>query len=165
MFLCSTCIQHHHYHINTSSMDVFHWTLTSPPPTHPNPPVCNLVLHVKTEGSWKLRGTPSLEPIYIYKYINIYIYYTHTVYRDVTENITKASRRPGLSIGISEAKRSKASLGGVGGRRLWFGRVLGRWGRSLPGESSKKRGATSLVFEGWKRSPILDTFCCFLTFF
>ena len=64
-------------------------------------------------------------------------------------------------------KRSEAKLvwGVWGGRRLWFGRVLGRWGRSLPGESSKKRGTTSLVFEGWKRSSILDTFGCFLTFF
>ena len=63
-------------------------------------------------------------------------------------------------------KRSEAKLvWGVWGGRLWFGCVLGRWGRSLPGESSKKRGPTSLVFEGWKRSSILDTFGCFLTFF
>ena len=38
---------------------------------------------------------------------------------------TKASRRPGLSIGISEAKRSEANLGGVGGEALIRAR-LGR---------------------------------------
>ena len=83
------------------------------------------------------------------------------IYIYILRYITKASRRPGLSIGISEAKL----VWGVWGGRLWFGCVLGRWGRSLPGESSKKRGPTSLVFEGWKRSSILDTFGCFLTFF
>ena len=42
------------------------------------------IVHDKTEGSWKPRGTPSLEPIYIYiytyTYTYIYIYTSINIY-------------------------------------------------------------------------------------
>ena len=88
----------HIFNVSTSStyqhlqlINIFNITTSSP--THPSlynlvfststhlpwmPYAYKLDLHVKTEGSWKLRGTPSLDPIYIYIFmymnINIYIY-------------------------------------------------------------------------------------------
>ena len=45
-------------------------TLLHPPHPRPTPPICiqerPFWYSIKTEGSSKLRGTPSLEPIYIY---------------------------------------------------------------------------------------------------
>ena len=57
----SSRIQHHPTH--------FTWRYYTPP--HPHPPPISiqerpLWYSIKTEGSSKLRGTPSLEPIYIY---------------------------------------------------------------------------------------------------
>ena len=67
----SSRIQHHPTH--------FTWRYYTPP-TPPAPPICiqerTFWYSIKAEGSSKLRGTPSLEPIYIYIFIiYIYIYY------------------------------------------------------------------------------------------
>ena len=59
----SSRIQHHPTH--------FTWRYYNPPT--PPPPICiqerTFWYSIKTEGSSKLRGTPSLEPIYNYIYI------------------------------------------------------------------------------------------------
>ena len=72
---------------DSTSSNALHMTLLHPPPrpptpTHPRPPPPPpisiqerpLWYSIKTEGSSKLRGTPSLEPIYIYIHVYIYIY-------------------------------------------------------------------------------------------
>ena len=65
----SSRIQHHPTH--------FTWRYYTPP----TPPICiqerPFWYSIKTEGSSKLRGTPSLEPIYIYilNYISLNLYY------------------------------------------------------------------------------------------
>ena len=71
----SSRIQHHPTH--------FTWRYYTPPhphpPTHPPPPPISiqerpLWYSIKAEGSSKLRGTPSLEPIYIYTRLDLYVY-------------------------------------------------------------------------------------------
>ena len=60
---------------DSTSSNALHMTLLHPTPPHP--PICiqerPFWYCIKTEGSSKLRGTPSLEPIYIYTCTYIYI--------------------------------------------------------------------------------------------
>ena len=55
---------------DSTSSNALHMTLLHPPPP---PPICiqerPFWYSIKTEGSSKLRGTPSLEPLYIYLYL------------------------------------------------------------------------------------------------
>ena len=64
----SSRIQHHPTH--------FTWRYHTPPHP-PTPPICiqerPFWYSIKTEGSSKLRGTPSLEPIYIYICVCMYV--------------------------------------------------------------------------------------------
>ena len=44
-----------------------HDVITPSPPPHPHLfTITTFIVHDKTEGSWKLRGTPSLDPTYLY---------------------------------------------------------------------------------------------------
>ena len=65
---------------DSTSSNALHMTLLHPPHP-PTPPICiqerPFWYSIKTEGSSKLRGTPSLEPIYIYIYIFIFIQYIY----------------------------------------------------------------------------------------
>ena len=58
---------------NNSQSNALHMTLLHPPT--PPPPhlytIKTFIVHDKTDGPWKLRGTPSLDPIYIYIYISL----------------------------------------------------------------------------------------------
>ena len=55
--------------IQRSPHDVITPPLTPPPLIPHLYTITTFIVHDKTEGSWKLRGTPSLEPIYIYIHI------------------------------------------------------------------------------------------------
>ena len=72
---------------DSTSSNALHMTLLhTPPPPPPPPPISiqerPLWYSIKTEGSSKLRGTPSLEPIYIVYICSVYIYivYIYIVY-------------------------------------------------------------------------------------
>ena len=86
----SSRIQHHptHFtwcyytHTHTHTPTPTHPHPPPPTPTHPHPPPPPISIQerplwysIKTEGSSKLRGTPSLEPIYIYIYTHILMLY------------------------------------------------------------------------------------------
>ena len=62
---------------DSTSSNALHMTLLHPPHP-PTPPICiqerPFWYSIKTEGSSKLQGTPSLEPIYICIFIFTYIY-------------------------------------------------------------------------------------------
>ena len=70
---------------NKSQSNAVHMTLLHLP--HPPTPhlytITTFIVHDKIEDPWKLRGTPSLDPIYIYIYIYIHIYiyiYIYTLF-------------------------------------------------------------------------------------
>jgi len=56
-----------------SVTNTVHMTLLPPRPPHVYT-ITTFIVHDKTEGSWKPWGTPSLEPIYIYIKVHIYMY-------------------------------------------------------------------------------------------
>ena len=102
---------------DSTSSNALHMTLLHPPHP-PHPPICiqerPFWYSIKTEGSSKLRGTPSLEPLYIYTYNYIYIYIHTYVYIYIYVyriHIWEFCQRCGESVCVLEIlKQSKTPL-------------------------------------------------------
>ena len=108
---------------NKSQSKAVHMTLLHLP--HPPTPhlytITTFIVHDKIEGSWKLRGTPSLEPIYIY---NIYIY-IHTVLlsSDILICTQKINQHP-HSVFLILLWVGPTLLINMGGHPLWNNTLL-----------------------------------------
>ena len=75
--------------------------MSAPHPTPPPPHLYTItmfIVHDKTEGSWKLRGTPSLDPIYIYMYVYLCVFTWLIIYRYISIVISELIRYGNVQI-------------------------------------------------------------------
>jgi hypothetical protein len=86
---------------NVTTLNSTHSTLryyTHHPP-HPHLyTITMFIVHDKTEGSWKLRGTPSLDPIYIYMYVYLCVFTWLIIYRYISIVISELIRYGNVQI-------------------------------------------------------------------